>query len=39
MLRILAILAALWCTQAAAYLGAFDPQPLRNEVTITIAPA
>lgn len=34
-MRALAILAALWCSQAVAYLGSFDPQPLRNEVTIT----
>lgn len=35
MMRMLAILAALWCSQASAYIGSFDPQPLRNEVTIT----
>lgn len=34
-MRTLAILVALWCSQAAAYIGSFDPQPLRNEVTIT----
>lgn len=34
-MRILAILAALVCAQAHAYLGSFDPQPLRNQVTIT----
>lgn len=34
-MRTLAIFIALWCTQAAAYLGSFDPQPIRNEVTIT----
>lgn len=34
-MRTLAIIAALWCSQASAYLGSFDPQPLRNEVTVT----
>lgn len=34
-MRTLAFLAALCCTQAHAYLGSFDPQPLRNQVTIT----
>lgn len=34
-MRTITLLAALWCSQAAAYLGSFDPQPLRNEVTIT----
>jgi hypothetical protein len=34
-MRTLALLAALWCTQANAYIGSFDPQPLRNQVTIT----
>lgn len=34
-MRTLAILAALWCSQATAYLGSFDPQPLRNQVAIT----
>lgn len=35
-MRTLAILAALCCTQAHAYLGGFDPQPLRNSATITV---
>lgn len=30
-----ALFAVLWCSQAAAYLGSFDPQPMRNQVTIT----
>ncbi len=34
-MRTLALIAALWCSQAHAYLGSFDPQPLRNQVTIT----
>lgn len=34
-MRTLTIILALCCAQAHAYLGAFDPQPLRNEVTIT----
>lgn len=36
LMRTLAILAALCCTQAHAYLGGFDPQPLRNSATITV---
>ena len=34
MTRVLAIIAALWCSHASAYLGTFDPQPYRNVVTI-----
>lgn len=34
MTRVLAIIAALWCSSASAYLGTFDPQPYRNVVTI-----
>lgn len=34
-MRTLAILASLWCSQAAAYLGSFDPQPLRNSAVVT----
>lgn len=34
-MKTVALFAALWCSQAAAYLGSFDPQPLRNQVTIT----
>ena len=35
MTRVLAIIAALWCSSASAYLGTFDPQPYRNVVTIS----
>ena len=34
MTRVLAIIAALWCSCASAYLGTFDPQPYRNVATI-----
>lgn len=34
MTRVLAIIAALWCSQASAYLGTFDPVPYRNVATI-----
>lgn len=34
-MRAIALILALCCTQAHAYLGSFDPQPLRNQVTIT----
>lgn len=34
-MKTIALFAVLWCSQAAAYLGSFDPQPLRNQVTIT----
>lgn len=34
-MRTLALIAALWCSQAAAYLGSFDPQPLRNSAVVT----
>jgi len=34
LMRTLAILAALCCTQAHAYLGTFDPVPYRNVATI-----
>lgn len=35
MTRVLAIIAALWCSQASAYLGTFDPVPYRNSATVT----
>jgi len=35
MTRVLALIAALWCSHASAYLGTFDPQPYRNVATIT----
>lgn len=35
-LATLAALAALVCAQAHAYLGSFDPQPLRNSAVITV---
>ena len=35
MMRTLALILALVAVQAHAYLGAFDPQPIRNEATIT----
>jgi len=38
-MRALAILAAVWCSQAAAYLGSFDPQPLRNSAVVTFIDA
>ena len=34
MRRLALFIAALWCSQASAYLGTFDPQPYRNVVTI-----
>jgi len=35
MTRVLAIIAALWCSCASAYLGTFDPVPCRNSATVT----
>jgi len=35
MKRIIALIAALACATANAYLGSFDPQPLRHEVRVT----
>lgn len=35
MIRALVVVLALWFSQAHAYLGSFDPQPLRNFATIT----
>jgi len=35
MMRTLAIIATLWCAQAVAYVGTFDPTPQRNVATIT----
>lgn len=34
MTRVLAIIAALWCSCASAYLGTFDPTPQRHVATI-----
>ena len=34
MTRVLAIIAAFWCSHAIAYLGTFDPVPYRNVATI-----
>ena len=33
-MRTLATIVALWCSCASAYLGSFEPTPIRNAVTI-----
>lgn len=35
-MRAIAFLAALWCSQASAYWGSFDPVLLKNSATITV---
>lgn len=35
-MRAIAIFAVLWCSQAAAYWGSFDPVLLRNSAIITV---
>lgn len=35
MTRVLAIIAALWCSHASAYLGTYEPSPYRTSATVT----
>lgn len=34
-MRYIALIAALWCSQSCAYVGSFEPSPIRKVATIT----
>lgn len=34
-MRYIALIATLWCAHASAYVGSFEPTPIRNVATIT----